>query len=73
MHPRALYTCLCLGIIEAGGCFVGANPAYTYLELRHLLTVAKVNLLIIELDLLENLLPRLWYSGIKYPLLEYDD
>ncbi|KAI9714012.1 MAG: putative NRPS-like protein biosynthetic cluster [Bogoriella megaspora] len=41
----------------AGGCFVGANPAYTYLELRHLLSISRAKLLIVDPDLLANILP----------------
>ena len=62
--PKILYTSLYFGIIGAGACFVGANPAYTYLELRHLFSLSRVKLIIVEPDLLTNLLPAALDCGI---------
>lgn len=61
---KIFYTSLYLGIIGTGACFVGANPAYTVLELRHLLSLSRAKLVLVEPDLLENLLPAARECGI---------
>ena len=51
------YSLAWLAIIGAGGRFVGSNPAYTQYELSHLFSISQVKLVIVELELLEKVLP----------------
>ncbi|KAI9727215.1 MAG: putative NRPS-like protein biosynthetic cluster [Cirrosporium novae-zelandiae] len=59
-----LYSPIYLGIIGAGGRFVGSNPGYTYLELHHLLSTSKTRFIIVEPELLEKILPAAHDFGI---------
>ncbi|KAG9513700.1 acetyl-CoA synthetase-like protein, partial [Aureobasidium melanogenum] len=52
-----LYPLLYFGIIGAGGVFIGSNPAYKNLEMRHLLSITKPTFLIVEAGLLKIVLP----------------
>ncbi|KEQ63309.1 acetyl-CoA synthetase-like protein [Aureobasidium melanogenum CBS 110374] len=52
-----LYPLLYFGIIGAGGTFVGSNPAYKSLEIRHLLSITKPRFLLVEASLVEIVLP----------------
>jgi 4-coumarate--CoA ligase len=52
-----LYPILCFGIIGAGGVFVGSNPAYKSLELRHLVSATEPKFCVVEAGILENALP----------------
>ncbi|KAG9583303.1 acetyl-CoA synthetase-like protein, partial [Aureobasidium melanogenum] len=52
-----LYPLLYFGIIGSGGVFVGSNPAYKNLEMRHLLSITKPSFLVVEVGLLEIVLP----------------
>jgi len=54
-----------LGVIGTGGCFIGSNPTHTFLELKHLLTISRPKVLIVEPDLLENVLPAAKECGIS--------
>ena len=42
------------GVIAAGGVFAGTNPSYTPYELENSIRVAKIRLIIVEPELLEN-------------------
>ena len=61
---QVLSTALYLGIIGTGACFVGANPAYTYYELHHLLCVSKAGLVVVDTDLTDKLLPAAKACGL---------
>ncbi|MCJ1390657.1 hypothetical protein MMC18_003518 [Xylographa bjoerkii] len=63
-YNHILYSALYLGIVGVGACLVGANPAYTDLELRHILTISKVKAIISQPELLEQLLPAATSCGI---------
>lgn len=47
------YSILVLGIIGAGGCFAGTNPAYTSFELDHAIKVSRTKFIITEPEMLE--------------------
>ncbi|KAI9812709.1 MAG: hypothetical protein M1827_004465 [Pycnora praestabilis] len=51
------YPIVFLGIIAAGGVFVGTNPAYTSFELTHQLRTAKARFIITEPETLEQISP----------------
>ncbi|CZT20000.1 related to acyl-CoA synthetase [Ramularia collo-cygni] len=59
-----LYSSLYLGIVGAGGCVVGSNPAYASLELEHLLQTTNSKYIIIESDLLDKALPAILSADI---------
>ncbi|KMP03203.1 4-coumarate-CoA ligase 2 [Coccidioides immitis RMSCC 2394] len=50
------YPILFLAVIGAGGVFAGTNPSYTQFELSHHIKTARVNFLISEPEILENVL-----------------
>ncbi len=54
---QIMYTMLFLGIIGAGGCFTGSNPAYTSAELSHHLRTTQTRFLITEPELLPRIAP----------------
>lgn len=54
-----------MGVIGAGGCFIGSNPTHTFLELKHLFTISRPKLLIVEPELLSNILPVTKECGIS--------
>lgn len=54
---QILYSTAFLGIVGAGGCYVGSNPGYTTLELNHLLTLSSAKFILVEPDLLQSILP----------------
>jgi 4-coumarate--CoA ligase len=45
-----------LGVVSAGGCVIGSNPTHTFLELKHLFTISRPKVLVVEPELLENVL-----------------
>ena len=49
------YPILFLGIIAAGGVFAGTNPSYTQYELEHHIKTAKIQYLITEPEMLEQI------------------
>ncbi|KAF2758399.1 acetyl-CoA synthetase-like protein [Pseudovirgaria hyperparasitica] len=59
-----LYSPLYLAIIGAGGCVVGANPAYGHTELKHILAVSAVRTVLVQPELLPKLLPAARECGI---------
>lgn len=59
-----LYSAIYLGIVGAGGCFVGSNPAYTTAELKHLFSTTNSKYFIVEVELLDKVLPALLENGI---------
>lgn len=54
-----------LGVVGAGGCFIGSNPTHTFLELKHLFTISQPKLIIVEPELLANALPAAKECGIS--------
>lgn len=58
-----MYSAIYLGIVGAGGCFVGSNPGYTTAELKHLFSTTNSKYFIIEADLFDKVLPVLLETG----------
>jgi acyl-CoA synthetase (AMP-forming)/AMP-acid ligase II len=53
LHSQIYYSILFLGIVAAGGIFVGTNPSYTPFELKHHLRTSQARFIITEPELLD--------------------
>lgn len=63
-HLQVFYSIIFLAVIGAGGVATGSNPAYTRAELAHHIRTAKVNFLISEPEIMQNLSAAAEETGI---------
>ncbi|MCJ1397127.1 hypothetical protein MMC11_000319 [Xylographa trunciseda] len=63
---KILYPVLFHGIIAAGGCFTGTNPAYTSEELAHHFRVSRTKVILTEVEHLEYVMPAAIRCGISH-------
>lgn len=60
-----------MAVIGAGGRFIGANPAYTTLELNETYDLCGVTFVVVEQDLLEEFLPEPIKMVYRHPKYSY--